>query len=278
MKSTGKFRKSVRLGSLAVLFVSVVLWGSRADAFVIGTLCDPACTTTQGWDGPGLGSATIDWHLGNVALPNGGLPAGVTFADTRAELLSAMAAWSSVVQVAWNEVGAENPVPGSWIYFASGAHGAGPPSDPNFDGAWNPNAATGRVLAHAWGPPDISGFDGNMHLDADETWVTAGASIGANSATIDLQSIFLHELGHVLGLFHEDGLGSGLAAPVMQSLYWGELRALHADDIAGMQSLYCPTGQTCNGGPSVIPEPSTILLLGAGLVGLGLWGRKRMVK
>ena len=28
----------------------------------------------------------------------------------------------------------------------------------------------------------------------------------------------------------------------------------------------------------VIPEPSTVLLLGAGLVGLGLWGRKRMVK
>ncbi len=30
--------------------------------------------------------------------------------------------------------------------------------------------------------------------------------------------------------------------------------------------------------PTVIPEPSTVLLLGAGLVGLGLWGRKRMVK
>jgi hypothetical protein len=225
-----------------------------------------------------LGNATINWHLGNAALLNGGLPAGVTLANTRAELLAAMATWSSVVQVAWNEVGAENPVGGSWIYFAAGAHGAGPPNDPAFDGAWNPNTGAGNVLAHAWGPPDISGFDGNMHLDAAETWVTAGASNppAGNSATIDLQSIFLHELGHVLGLDHENGLGSGLLAPVMQSFYWGELRALAGDDIAGAQSLYCPTGQNCAAGPGVIPEPSTILLLGAGLVGLGFWGRKRM--
>lgn len=37
-----------------------------------------------------------------------------------------------------------------------------------------------------------------------------------------------------------------------------------------------PDNPNCNQPPGVIPEPSTILLLGAGLVGLGVWGRKRM--
>jgi hypothetical protein len=52
-------------------------------------------------------------------------------------------------------------------------------------------------------------------------------------------------------------------------------------NVGGGGTLYalrlpCPPDiPNCNQ-PDVIPEPSTILLLGAGLVGLGLWGRKRM--
>ncbi len=29
-------------------------------------------------------------------------------------------------------------------------------------------------------------------------------------------------------------------------------------------------------GIAAVPEPSTVLLIGAGIVGLGLWGRKRV--
>lgn len=46
------------------------------------------------------------------------------------------------------------------------------------------------------------------------------------------------------------------------------------DNAAGSLKLYGSTNGN-GGGQDVIPEPSTILLLGAGLVGLGFWHRRR---
>lgn len=206
--------------------------------FEIG--CWDPTTCTNGWDGPGLGGATIDWYLGDPNKPNNGLPTGFTLAQVETELRAAMATWSSVADITFNKVGdyTDGPPPFNpgtiYIYWAAGDHGCGFP----FDGPWNPSTGVGYVLAHAWGPLDISGYEGNIHLDADETWVTSGEVIGTTSATIDIQTVLLHELGHSLGLAHEDDLGSGLTAPVMQSLHWGELRTLHQDDINGIQSLY----------------------------------------
>ncbi|KAK7844132.1 metalloendoproteinase 2-MMP [Quercus suber] len=65
-----------------------------------------------------------------------------------------------------------------------------------FDGA-------GGILAHAWAPTD-----GRLHYDADEQW-----SVGASPGAFDLETVALHEIGHLLGLDHSSVEGAiwGLA-------------------------------------------------------------------
>src|SRR6185436_18406212 len=109
------------------------------------------------------------------------------------------------------------------ILWTTGEHGD---LDP-FDGA----APGGPHLAHAWGPPDVqlTVLEGDIHLDAAEHWVTDSAA--ATYPLIDLQSVVLHELGHVLGLAH-----SFDPVSVMRPDYLGPDRTLAFDDIRGIQS------------------------------------------
>ncbi|KAH7532562.1 metalloendoproteinase 3-MMP [Ziziphus jujuba] len=82
----------------------------------------------------------------------------------------------------------------------------------------------GGTLAHAFAPTD-----GRFHYDADETW-----SVGAVPNAFDLETVALHEIGHLLGLGHSSVEGaimySGIAA--------GVTKGLHGDDIQGIKALY----------------------------------------
>lgn len=101
---------------------------------------------------------------------------------------------------------------------------------------WNTiDGQSGPVLAHSWGRLDggaqphcqqfSAGDDcvGNIEFDIDENWSMQSST---PSGAIDIETILLHEFGHVLGLLHSSDSSS-----VMRIPYPGPQRSLGADDI-----------------------------------------------
>ncbi|KAJ4719124.1 Metalloendoproteinase [Melia azedarach] len=99
------------------------------------------------------------------------------------------------------------------VSFHSGDHRDGSP----FDGR-------GGVLAHAFAPTD-----GRFHYDADEPW-----AVGATAGAFDLETVALHEIGHLLGLGHSSVQGAIMYARISP----GVTKGLHRDDIQGIRALY----------------------------------------
>ncbi|KAJ0818210.1 putative matrilysin [Helianthus annuus] len=107
------------------------------------------------------------------------------------------------------------------IGFYSGDHG----DDEPFDGVLG-------TLAHAFAPPT-----GLLHLDNAETWIindvfTSGSS---SSTAMDLESVAVHEIGHLLGLGHSS-VENAIMYPTIAS---GVKKVeLDRDDVEGIQVLY----------------------------------------
>ncbi|MFE7760058.1 matrixin family metalloprotease [Streptomyces sp. NPDC057438] len=98
------------------------------------------------------------------------------------------------------------------------------------------HSMVGGVLAHADFPPGCGVVTNGstpkpVHFDDTEhTW-----SIGAVADCFDVETVALHELGHILGLGHSSVLGAVMAPLVAANM---TKRDLVQDDINGALSLY----------------------------------------
>lgn len=202
----------------------------------VGALTTNGATTQSvptygyGWDGPGLGSATVFYYYSNVTEQLNPVAA-------KAEIARAMAQWSNVVKVTWAQGYSATANQTVNILWATYAHGDAYP----FDGP-------GGMLAHTFYPanPNPEPIAGDMHLDDSETW-----GIGVNT---DLYSVTLHELGHALGLGHSDN-----PTDVMYP-YYKMQTTLQAGDIAAIQTMYAAQGAAAAPPASSPVTPTNVTL------------------
>ena len=92
----------------------------------------------------------------------------------------------------------------------------------------------GGTIAHADFPPNF-GFSSRLPLplhfdDTEHKWC-----IGAQESAFDLESVALHEAGHLLGLMHSTVRGS-IMWPSVKTNFVN--RTLHRDDLMAIHSLY----------------------------------------
>ena len=177
----------------------------------------------DGWDGPGLGGANLNYMFVHLTEK---LPSDAA----QSEIVRAFSEWARYAKVTFSPGDSAAGNKTIAVLFASGAHGDAYP----FDGP-------GGVLAHTFYPfpTNPEPIAGNMHFDNDEGW-----KIGAD---VDLFSVALHETGHALGLGHSDKPGD-----VMYP-YYRRVTSLTADDIAAVLQLYA--GQDGTSNPTPAPAP-----------------------
>ena len=99
-----------------------------------------------------------------------------------------------------------------------------------------------NTLAVAWSGTTIDESD--VAFNIRHSWSTDEAGSG-----IDIETVALHELGHVAGIGHSEVGGS-----IMEAVYAGVRRVLTGDDIAALQALY-GTGDGTTPTPTPTPDP-----------------------
>ncbi|KAF7136385.1 hypothetical protein RHSIM_Rhsim08G0060700 [Rhododendron simsii] len=135
-----------------------------------------------------------------------------TSAEAKSAVARAFSTWASQTQFRFSQsqdIASANLK----IGFCHGDHGDGAPF-------------TGRngALAHAFAPTD-----GRFHLNADHLF-----TMDLVAGSFDLETVALHEIGHLLGLQH-----SGVQDAIMwPSIRAATIKGLHADDIRGINTLY----------------------------------------
>ncbi len=171
-----------------------------------------AFSTTCSW---GKRDLTFAFDVGTDDIAGGGEQQAVR---------DAFRTWSAATAMSFTEVPLQ-PGPVDIVI------GWRPAADPDHD-------MRGGVLAHADFPPDCGAVTGRrlpkpVHFDDEEHLWSVGPTLGA----FDVESVALHEIGHILGLLHSNVVGAVMFPRIAGNTV---NRVLAPDDVDGIGQLYPP--------------------------------------
>lgn len=205
-------------------------WGSLVDT-------DGADNGVGGvwWDALNGGDDTITLEYSNL---NEGL------SQAKGEIQTAAGSWTSVATSRlifdWDN---DNNICPSLVLEC----GQGQPTDNRNTIGWVEMEQ--GILGVAWMIDDGQGGaaqEADVAFNTRYNWTTGGSRFAIN-----LQTVALHELGHVAGLDHSD-----VRRATMYASYSKADTSLHSDDIEGISTLY-PSGDTpVEPSPEPTPEPT----------------------
>lgn len=124
--------------------------------------------------------------------------------------------------------------------------------------------AGGTALANTF--PFTPGHNSVLNIVVDDDQPFFYGTVGNPAATeYDFATVLLHEVGHVVGLDH---FGAGNLSYIMRPTFGlGEVtRVIDPDAVHGVRDLYAI---------SVVPEPSSLALMGSGALSLFGYGLRR---
>lgn len=235
----------MRLNNIVVAVIIFI--STESFAFNIGVI------DSEKWGIPGLGNSggTVSYSFmssGSTGCNEAGISSGCADLNTlfggawESEIERAFSAWSAVADIDFVRVVDQNE--GFTDARQSGQIRIGAH-----------NSFESDTLAHAYIPANSPlvnhNPDGDIHFNAERSW-----QVGNEGSGVDLFLVALHEIGHSLGLTHED---KDVALAIMNSVYNSNLTGLTEDDIKGIQAIYGPRSLTA------VPEPGTWILMLAGL-------------
>jgi hypothetical protein len=166
-------------------------------------------SSSEGWDGPGRGSATLTYYI--APPPNNHTD------EVEVAIEGALRVISEVAYVTFRRT-------------------SQPGQPRSIDFTWGSIDGPGGVLAKARPPSDLQPepLAGDVQFDLAETWEVGNAKGGL---AFDLLFAFVHETLHALGLEHSAEPGSVMASTVSPE---DSFQSLSKGDVESILRLYAP--------------------------------------